>query len=47
MNIGVIIPVKHLGESKQRLSQILSPEEREDLTKIMFAEVVGVVGLDI
>ena len=43
MNIGVIIPVKHLGESKQRLSQILSPEEREDLTKIMFAEVVNTI----
>jgi len=40
MKTGIIIPVKELRESKARLASILSASEREELTMIMFSEVI-------
>jgi len=40
MKAGIIIPVKELRESKARLASILSSTEREELTMVMFSEVI-------
>ena len=40
MTTAALIPVKALGESKQRLAGVLSPDERKQLTLAMLADVM-------
>lgn len=37
---GIIITVKFIGECKQRLSHVLSPNKRLDLVRVMFLDVL-------
>jgi len=41
MKLFTLIPVKNFACAKQRLSSILSPEEREALAEAMFRDVLG------
>lgn len=41
MKLSVLIPVKTFASAKQRLSPVLSPEERETLAEAMFRDVLG------
>ncbi|MEP6987387.1 MAG: 2-phospho-L-lactate guanylyltransferase [Chloroflexota bacterium] len=43
MGVWVIVPVKPLNQAKTRLSQVLSPEERQHLAETMLRHVLGVV----
>lgn len=43
MKTGIIIPVRELRDSKARLASILSATEREELTMIMFSEVIETI----
>lgn len=43
MSIWAIIPVKPLNRAKSRLSQVLSPEQRQLLAETMFRHVLDVV----
>ncbi len=43
MSIWVIIPVKPLNRAKSRLSQVLSPAQRQELAETMFRHVLHVV----
>jgi len=43
MSIWVINPVKPLNRAKSRLSQVLSPEQRQELAETMFRHVLQVV----
>ena len=43
MGVWVIVPVKPLNQAKTRLSQVLSPEERQQLAETMLRHVLGVV----
>ncbi len=43
MGIWVVIPVKPLNQAKTRLSQVLTPQERQQLAETMFRHVLGVV----
>ena len=43
MGVWVIVPVKPLNQAKTRLSQVLSPEERQHLAETMFRHVLSVV----
>ena len=43
MGVWVIIPVKPLNQAKTRLSQILTPEQRQHLAETMLRHVLGVV----
>jgi 2-phospho-L-lactate guanylyltransferase len=43
MSIWVVIPVKPLNRAKSRLSQVLSPTERQQLAETMFRHVLQVV----
>jgi len=40
MKLSILIPVKTFASAKQRLSSILSPEEREALAEAMFRDVL-------
>src|SRR4051794_16905671 len=43
MGVWVIVPVKPLNQAKTRLSQVLSPEERQQLAETMLRHVLSVV----
>ena len=43
MGVWVIVPVKPLNQAKTRLSQVLSPEERQHLAETMLRHVLSVV----
>ena len=43
MGVWVIVPVKPLNQAKTRLSQVLSPEQRQQLAETMLRHVLGVV----
>jgi 2-phospho-L-lactate/phosphoenolpyruvate guanylyltransferase len=43
MNVWAIIPVKPLRDSKSRLADMLSPDERAELTSQMLARTLGVL----
>ena len=43
MKVHVVIPVKSLGEGKQRLARILGEEQRKTLTLCMLQDVLSVV----
>jgi 2-phospho-L-lactate guanylyltransferase len=45
MGIWVVIPVKPLNRAKSRLSQVLSPEQRQHLAESMLRHVLEVVRL--
>ena len=40
MKLSILIPVKTFASAKQRLSSVLSPEEREALAEAMFRDVL-------
>ncbi len=43
MGVWVVIPVKPLNQAKTRLSQVLTPQERQQLAETMLRHVLGVV----
>lgn len=43
MGVWVVIPVKPLNQAKTRLSQVLTPLERQQLAETMLRHVLGVV----
>jgi 2-phospho-L-lactate/phosphoenolpyruvate guanylyltransferase len=43
MNLWAILPVKKLAETKSRLSGILSPEERAQLTQTLLVRTLGLL----
>jgi 2-phospho-L-lactate guanylyltransferase len=43
MSVWVIIPVKPLNRAKSRLSDVLAPEQRQQLAEMMFRHVLQVV----
>jgi 2-phospho-L-lactate/phosphoenolpyruvate guanylyltransferase len=43
MSVWVIIPVKPLNRAKSRLSEVLTPEQRQQLAETMLRHVLGVV----
>jgi 2-phospho-L-lactate guanylyltransferase len=43
MGVWVIIPVKPLNQAKTRLSQVLTPEQRQQLAETMLRHVLSVV----
>ncbi len=43
MSVWAIIPVKPLNRAKSRLSQVLSPSERQQLAEVMLRHVLSVV----
>lgn len=43
MGVWVVIPVKPLNQAKTRLSQVLTPHERQQLAETMLRHVLGVV----
>ena len=41
--VWAVLPVKELAGAKERLSPLLSPEERQALARVTVGEVLGVL----